>query len=156
RELRVLLHQGMLGMSAAQGIRALLEARPAVADSGVETAGPGEPVLAPTVSFEGVTFAYPGGRRPAHQGLSFTGAGGGGVAIVGASGSGKSTVARLLLRLHDPQRGRVLVGGRDIRSLSFHALRRHIAVVSQDTYLFHGTVEDNLRMGKAGATAAEL
>src|SRR5207249_468237 len=64
--------------------------------------------------------------------------------------------ARLLLRIHDPQQGRVLVGGRDVRMLTLDEVRRNIAVVSQDTYLFHGTVEDNLRMGKSGATAAEL
>src|SRR6185436_11193062 len=103
-----------------------------------------------------VTFAYPGGRRPAHEGLSFAVAAGERIGIVGPSGAGKSTVARLLLRLHDPQSGRVLVGGRDIRSLRLAELRQVIAVVSQDTYLFHGTVEDNLRMGKPGATAAEL
>jgi ATP-binding cassette subfamily B protein len=160
RELRVLLHQGMLGLSAAKGIRALLDTTPAVTDGGAAAAD-GAAVregrlLAPTVAFEDVTFAYPGGRRPAHRALSFAVAAGERVAVVGASGSGKSTVARLLLRLHDPQRGRVLVGGRDIRELALADLRRHMAVVSQDTYLFHGTVEDNLRMGKPDASPAEL
>jgi ATP-binding cassette subfamily C protein CydCD len=152
RELRVLLHQGMLGLSAAQGILALLDARPAVADA----AAPVGVALAPTVTFERVRFAYPGGRRAAHDGLDFAVAAGERVGIVGPSGSGKSTIARLLLRLHDPQAGRVLVGGRDIRTLGLAELRRAIAVVSQDTYLFHGTVEDNLRMGKPAASAAEL
>ena len=78
------------------------------------------------------------------------------VGIVGPSGSGKSTVARLLLRFYDPDQGRVLVGGRDVRDLTLDQLRSLIAVVSQDTYLFHGTVEDNLRMGKPDATPAEL
>ena len=72
------------------------------------------------------------------------------VAIVGPSGSGKSTVARLLLRFHDPQEGRVVVGGRDIRDLPLADLRALMAVVHQDTYLFHGTVAENLRMGRAG------
>ncbi len=160
RELRVLLHQGMLGVSAAKGIQALLDTRPAVTDRGAAAAD-GDASrhgarLAPTVAFEGVTFAYPGGRRPAHRALSFAVAAGERVAVVGASGSGKSTVARLLLRLHDPQHGRVLVGGRDLRQLTLADLRRHLAVVSQDTYLFQGTVEDNLRMGKPDAFAAEL
>jgi ABC-type multidrug transport system fused ATPase/permease subunit len=152
RELRVLLHQGMLGLSAAQGILALLEARPTVHDGAASTGA----TVAPVVTFEGVRFAYPGGRRPAHDGLDFTVSAGERVGIVGPSGSGKSTIARLLLRLHDPQAGRVLIGGRDVRTLSLAELRRAIAVVSQDTYLFHGTVEDNLRMGKPDATAAEL
>jgi ATP-binding cassette subfamily C protein CydCD len=152
RELRVLLHNGMLGLSASQAIFALLDAKPVVRDD----VAPSEVSLAPTVEFERVTFAYPGGRRPAHEGLGFTVGAGERVGLVGPSGAGKSTVARLLLRLHDPQGGRVLVGGRDVRTLTLDALRRQIAVVSQDTYLFHGTVEDNLRMGKPEATAAEL
>jgi ATP-binding cassette subfamily C protein CydCD len=152
RELRVLLHQGMLGLSAAQGILALLEARPAVDDAAARAEAP----LAPTVRFERVRFAYPGGRRAAHDGLDFAVGAGERVGVVGPSGAGKSTIARLLLRLHDPQGGRVLVGGRDVRTLGLAELRGAIAVVSQDTYLFHGTVEENLRMGKPEASAAEL
>src|SRR5262249_12937584 len=147
-----LLHNGMLGLSAAQAIWSLLEAQPAVQDD----ARPSNVGLTPTVAFEGVTFAYPGGRRAAHEGLDFTVRAGERIGFVGPSGAGKSTIARLLLRLHDPQQGRVLVGGRDVRTLTLAELRRNIAVVSQDTYLFHGTVEDNLRMGKPGAAAAEL
>jgi len=153
RELRILLHNGMLGLSASQAISSLLDARPMVRDDAPRST---HAPLTPEVGFEGVTFSYPGGRRPAHEGLTFTVAPGERVGVVGPSGAGKSTVARLLLRLHDPQRGRVLVGGRDIRTLPLDDLRHMIAVVSQDTYLFHGTVEDNLRMGKPGATAAAL
>ena len=152
RELRILLHNGMLGLSASQAIFSLLDAQPSVRDdaraSGV--------ALTPTVEFDGVTFAYPGGRRAAHEALRFTVGAGERVGFVGASGAGKSTIARLLLRVHDPQRGLVRVGGRDVRTLTLDELRRNIAVVSQDTYLFHGTVEDNLRMGKPTASTAEL
>ena len=151
RELRILLHQGMLGLSAARGIWALLDATPAVSDR-----PPGPEPNDAGVAFEDVTFSYPGARRPAHVGLSFSVRPGERVGIVGPSGSGKSTVARLLLRFHDPERGRVTVGGRDLRELSFAQVRGRIAVVSQDTWLFHGTVEDNLRMGKPDATADEL
>jgi ATP-binding cassette subfamily B protein len=151
RELRVLLHQGMLGLSAARGIFGLLDAQPAVRDG-----APGPEPADAGVAFDDVTFAYPGGRRPAHVGLTFSVRPGERVGIVGASGSGKSTVARLLLRFHDPDRGRVLLGGRDLRALSLAQVRGGIAVVSQDTWLFHGTVEDNLRMGKPEATEAEL
>src|SRR5207253_4279743 len=118
--------------------------------------GPERPRLAPTIAFEEVHFAYPGGRRAAHDGLSFTVAAGETIGIVGPSGSGKSSIARLLLRLFDPQSGAVRVGGQDIRMLDPEALRRLIAVVHQDTYLFHGTVEENLRLGKPDATLAEL
>src|SRR5439155_1667880 len=78
------------------------------------------------------------------------------IAMAGPSGSGKSSIARLLLRLFDPQSGMVRVGGQDLRTLDPEALRRLIAVVHQDTYLFHGTVEENLRLGKPDATQAEL
>ena len=154
RELRVLLHQGMLGISAAAGILDILSAEPKVRDR--ETPLVDAAALPPTAAFEDVSFSYPGGRRPAHVGLSFAVRAGERVGIVGPSGSGKSTVARLLLRFYDPERGRVLLGGRDLRDLTLDQLRGKIAVVSQDTYLFHGTVEQNLRMGKPDATAAEL
>jgi ATP-binding cassette subfamily C protein CydCD len=153
RELRTVLHQGMLGLSAAQGIRDLLSVRPQVRDS-----APCEAALAiqPSLAFEGVTFAYPGGRRAALRDLTFQVAAGERVGVVGASGAGKSTISRLLLRFADPSAGRVTVGGHDLRALALADLRRLIAVVSQDTYLFHGTVEDNLRMGRPDATQAEL
>ena len=151
RELRILLHQGMLGLSAARGIFALLDAKPVVVD---RPAGP-EPLDA-SAAFEGVTFSYPGGRRPAHVDLSFRVRPGERVAIVGPSGSGKSTVARLLLRFHDPERGRVMIGARDLRELSLEQARSRVALVSQDTWLFHGTVGDNIRMGKPDASAEEL
>ena len=93
---------------------------------------------------------------PAHQGLSFAIAAGERVGIVGPSGSGKSTIVRLLLRLHDPQSGAVRIGGQDLRTLDPDAVRRMIAVVAQDTYLFHGTIEDNLRLGCPDASEAEL
>jgi ATP-binding cassette subfamily B protein len=153
RDLRVLLHQGMLGLSAARGVLALLSMRPTIHD-GPDVAA--DRALAPTVAFEDVTFGYPGGRRPVHEHLSFTVHAGERVAIVGPSGSGKSTVARLLLRFHDPQQGRVVVGGRDIRDVPVADVRALMAVVHQDTYLFHGTVAENLRMGRPEATPAEL
>jgi ATP-binding cassette subfamily C protein CydCD len=167
RDLRAVLHQGMVGQSAAAGINALLAAEPLVPafgrTAGVSPAfgrrdggGPEQPRLSPTIAFADVHFAYPGGRQPAHDGLSFAVAAGEKIGIVGPSGSGKSSIARLLLRLFDPQSGAVRVGGQDVRTLDPEALRRLIAVVHQDTYLFHGTVEENLRLGKPDATPAEL
>jgi len=163
RDLRGVLHQGMVGQSAAAGIHALLAAEPLVppgprASRPQDAAGtPAVPVgRSPTIAFDDVHFAYPGGRQAAHDGLTFTVATGEKIGIVGPSGSGKSSIARLLLRLFDPQSGTVRVGGQDIRKLDPEALRRLMAIVHQDTYLFHGTVEENLRLGKPEATSAEL
>jgi ATP-binding cassette subfamily C protein CydCD len=155
RDLRTVLHQGMLGQSAAAGINALLAAEPLVRHEPGPQHATQRPLL-PTIAFEDVYFAYPGGRCAAHDGLSFTVNVGEEVGIVGPSGSGKSSVARLLLRLFDPQRGAVRVGGHDVRTLDAEALRGMIAVVHQDTYLFYGTVEENLRLGKPDATREEL
>jgi ATP-binding cassette subfamily B protein len=154
RDLRTVLHQGLVGQSAAAGINALLAAEPLVPAAAAAAAMP--LVLEPTIDFAAVGFTYPGGRGPAHDGLSFTVAAGEKVGIVGPSGSGKSTIARLLLRLSDPQSGTVSIGDRDLRTLDPEAVRRMIAVVHQDTYLFHGTVEDNLRLGRPDAAPEEI
>jgi ATP-binding cassette subfamily C protein CydCD len=152
RELRALMHQGMVAQSAAQAVFELLEAPPVVADK----PGAGARRLAPTIEFDAVTFAYPGGRQAAHRGLAFNVAEGERVGIVGPSGCGKSSIVRLLLRQYDPQQGAIRIGGVDLRDLSFDEIRSQLAVVNQDTYLFHGTVEDNLRFGNPNATQAEL
>jgi ATP-binding cassette subfamily B protein len=97
------------------------------------------------VIFEGVDFAY---RKdePILRNLSFRIAPGEHVALVGPTGSGKTTVIRLLCRLYEPQRGRILLDGQDIRTLPLQELRRQLGVVLQDTFLFSGTVADNLRL----------
>jgi ATP-binding cassette subfamily C protein CydCD len=152
RDLRSVLHQGMVGQSAAAGINAILgSAPPRLAGTGAPPA-----TLAPTIEFADVGFAYPGGRGAAHDGLSFAVAAGERVGIVGPSGSGKSSIVRLLLRFHDAQAGTIRIGGRDLATLDPEQVRTMIAVVQQDTTLFHGTVEENLRLGKEGATQAEL
>ncbi len=158
RDLRSLLHEGMLSQSAARQIMGLLEREPAIADIQVGTPAAAEPALdlAPGLAFEEVTFAYPSGRGEAHRKLSFSVAPGERIGVVGPSGCGKSSIVKLLLRLYDPQAGRVLIGGRDLRDLSFAQIRGQLAVVNQDTTLFHGTVEDNLRLGKPGADHDEL
>ena len=154
RDLRMTLHAGMNGQSSASGILSILDS-PTTAP-----AVPAQPVdvttLTPTITFDAVDFSYPGGRGPAHRGLTFSVAAGERVGIVGPSGSGKSSVVRLLLRLHDPQAGAIRIGGADLRTLDPEALRKLIAVVAQDTYLFHGTVEENLRLGRPDATDAEM
>jgi ATP-binding cassette subfamily B protein len=150
RDLRGVLHQGMNGQAAATGIIGLL-------DTNVATpAGSVRPPLTPEIVFENVAFAYPGGRRAAHTGLTFRVGAGERVGIVGPSGSGKSTIVRLLSRLHQAQSGVIRIGGVDLSDIDPAQVRGMIAVVSQDTYLFHGTVEDNLRLGRPDASEAEV
>jgi ATP-binding cassette subfamily C protein CydCD len=150
RDLRGVLHQGLNGQAAATGINALL-------DTQANTpAGSPQPSLTPEITFEKVAFAYQGGRRPAHTGLTFHIGAGERVGIVGPSGSGKSTVVRLLARLHEPQNGTIRIGGHNLQHLDPAQIRGMIAVVSQDTYLFHGTVEENLRLGRPDASHAEV
>ncbi|MDE0022922.1 MAG: ABC transporter ATP-binding protein [Spirochaetaceae bacterium] len=149
-------HKGYLGVSASTGIFALLDAKPDVADRGAAPTHP-EPSSAPqSLAFVDVTFAYHPDDAPALDGLSFGVDAGQSIGLVGQSGAGKSTVAALLLRFFDPQQGRVEIGGVDIRRYPLETLRGLIAVVSQDAYLFHGTAEDNLRLGKPGASLEEL
>jgi ATP-binding cassette subfamily B protein len=154
RELRTLVHQGMAGQAAAQGVFAILDAQPAIHDNPAGLAA-SNPIPA-TIEFDNVTFAYPGGRDPAHRGLNFHVAAGERVGIVGPSGAGKSSIVRLLLRNYDPQDGAIRIGGHDLRTLSFDQIRSQLAVVNQDTYLFHDSIEDNLRLGKPDATQEEL
>jgi ATP-binding cassette subfamily B protein len=164
RDLRTVLHQGMVGQSAAVAINTLFAAAPLIKKAGEtprdKPGGFGLPALPatlqPTIAFEAVTFAYPGERGLAHDHLSFTVAAGETIGIVGPSGSGKSSIARLLLHLYDPQQGVVRIGGQDVRRLDPEALCRMLAIVHQDTTLFHGTVADNLRLGKPEATPEEI
>ena len=153
RELRTVLHQGMVGMSAAQGIYQLLDDEPQVVD--VEPAALPAP-LAPTIEFDGVRFRYPGSRGDVHHQLGFELQSGQRIGVVGPSGSGKSSIVRLLLRFYDPDEGSVRLGGHDLRELSFDQIRSMISVVNQDTFLFHGTLDDNLRIGRPDATADEI
>jgi len=107
------------------------------------------------VRFENVAFSYEEGR-PVVQDVSFAVAPGETIAVVGATGAGKTTIASLLTRLYDVDSGRVLVDGRDVRDYDLRALRGGIAVVPQDVFLFAGTIEDNLRMGDESLTKDEL
>ncbi|MSP49014.1 MAG: ABC transporter ATP-binding protein [Alphaproteobacteria bacterium] len=152
RDLRDMLHVGMLGQASAEAILSFLARTPAV----MAMAAPDGKVRAPSVAFEDIAFTYPEGAQPALDGLTFRVDAGQRIAVVGPSGAGKSTILRLLLRFHDARRGIVRVGGEDIRKLSLEDLRRHIAIVGQDTFLFHGTVEENLRLARPDATQAEI
>ncbi len=107
------------------------------------------------IAFENVTFAYDQ-KHPAVKGLSFTLKPGTTIALVGASGAGKSTALSLLYRAFDPQSGRITVDGHDIRDLQLAALRSNIGVVFQEALLFNRSIADNLKVGLPEATDAQL
>lgn len=110
----------------------------------------------PAVQLHGVTFTYPERPAPALRGLDLTIEAGTTVALVGESGAGKSTVARLLQRHYRPDVGRILLRGRDLTELPLRRARSEIAVVPQDIHLLSGTVADNLRLGRPDATDEQL
>ena len=157
RELVQLYHEGMIAMSSAEGIFAIMDSPVAVSDPGPASQNGRAPQsLKPEVTFRNVSHAYSGGRRPALHDVSFTLSEGETLGVVGPSGAGKSTLVWLLLRFFDPQQGQVMLGGRDVREIALAQLREQVSVVTQDTYLFHGTVAENLRFGNPNATQDEL
>lgn len=107
------------------------------------------------IRFEGVTFSYPG-RRPSLRGVDLVIPAGTTAAFVGATGSGKTTLTKLLLRFYDPSAGRVLLDGVDIRGYDPRELRRAIGFVSQDTFLFHGTARENIAYGDPEKTNGDI
>lgn len=108
------------------------------------------------VRFEGVGFGYGGKGGPVLDGIDVTVPAGSSLAVVGPTGAGKSTLGHLVPRLYDVTDGRVTLDGVDVRDLDFDTLARAVGVVSQETYLFHASVAENLRFAKPDATDAEL
>jgi ATP-binding cassette subfamily B protein len=129
-------------------------------DLPVDIAEPAHPVTIGKVSGEvrldDVGFSYAGADRPTLSGIDVTVSAGHSLAIVGETGSGKTTLSYLIPRLYDVTDGRVLIDGIDVRDMSFDTLAATVGVVSQETYLFHASVADNLRFAKPDATDAEL
>ena len=108
------------------------------------------------VTFDSVSFAYPGGRGPALSHVSFCVRPGELLAIVGASGAGKSTISRLLLRFYDPTGGRILLDGCDLREFDVRSVREHIAILLQETLIFDGTIAENIAYGRADAAQPDI
>ena len=134
------------GLTAVERIGELLEEPLEIVDHAAGVTQLATPRMhAGEVVFDNVSFSYRP-DEPILRNLSFRIAAGEHVALVGPTGSGKSTVIRLLCRLYEPQQGRILLDGQDIRTLPTQELRRHLGVVLQDTFLFSGTVADNLRL----------
>jgi ATP-binding cassette subfamily B multidrug efflux pump len=143
------------GIASAKRIDEVLTTVPEIQDSAdavtLQVSG------APRITFEGVTFSYRGANAEAvlHD-ISFVAEPGQTVAILGATGAGKSTLVKLIPRFYDVTRGRVLLGDRDVRALSQDSLLAQIGIVPQESVLFSGTVRDNIRYGRPGASEEEV
>ena len=145
-------------VAAARRVFAVLDAPDELPDA-PEAIDPGE--VRGGMSLQGVTFGYPAAstdvlERPVLRDVSLRIEPGWTVALCGPSGSGKSTVLNLLLRFYDPAQGRVLLDGHDVRTIRREGLRRHFALVQQETFLFNDSVLENVRYGHVGATAEQV
>ena len=154
-ELNSAWHASFLGMSVAKEMFGLMEMDPPVKD-------PEDPVLLdvsdrlPEIRFDAVRFFYPGREEEVLHGVTFAVPPGSTTAVVGPSGAGKSTILSLVLRFYDVTGGSVTFNGTDIRRYALRALQDQIGVVFQDTYLFYGTIAENIRMARPDASDEEV
>ncbi len=146
---------GAMGREVARKVIEFLNEKVPVRSSKDARPGPasGSPI---SIEFRDVTFCYPGTQAPAVSGLSFELCPGETVALVGRSGSGKTTVTNLLLRTLDPDSGTILYDGTPEQELTLEWIREQIALVPQDPFLFFGTIADNLRIARADASDEQL
>ncbi|MEV7424193.1 ABC transporter ATP-binding protein [Streptomyces sp. NPDC091212] len=151
RMLAMVLTVGQQARAGVERVLELIDTEPTLQDGTKELPADAEA----SVEFDDVSFAYEDGR-PVLDGFSLEMSPGETVAVVGASGSGKSTVSLLLPRFYDVSRGAVLVGGHDVRELTLHSLRAAIGLVPEDSFLFSDTVRANIAYGKPDATEEEI
>ncbi|WP_421628804.1 ABC transporter ATP-binding protein [Corynebacterium pseudogenitalium] len=140
----------------ATRITEVLKHEPSLTEPLVDAPSDPDALKNSTVTFEDVTFTYPGAEEPVLDGISFQANPGETTAIIGSTGSGKSTLLGLIPRLYAPTGGRVLLGGRDVASLRRGQLVDAVAMVPQKPYLFSGTVASNLRVASPDATDEQL
>ena len=139
-------------MASTTRILDLLDITPGIASGTGEV---GERARTEDLRFEGVGFSYASGARVL-EGLDLEFQAGRTTALVGSTGSGKTTVVKLLLRFYDPTEGRVTLGGVDLRELDLPAFRSQVGLVSQEVFLFHGTVRENIAYGRPDASEEEI
>lgn len=139
---------GFMGMQASRAfislgrLKEILDTEPAMTFDNTA-----DEDISGDIVFENVSFTYPNDTEATLKDISFAISSGQMVGVVGATGAGKSTLAQLIPRLFDPQEGRILIGGRDLKSLSKNTLKNNISIVLQKAILFSGTIADNLRQG---------
>jgi len=140
------------GMAALDKIFELLDEKPEIADrpDSVEL-----PRVRGEIRFEDVTFSY-GGEAPALDHVTLVVPPGQTLALVGATGAGKSTLAKLVARFYDPDEGRVLIDGHDLRNVTERSLRSQLGIVPQESFLFSGTIKDNIAFGDPDATGDDV
>ncbi len=157
RNLSQLWPSAQPGIAAANRIFALIDAKPAILDApGAKTLRVERAPKGGAVRFSGVGFAYQDGADSAIAGLDLDIPPGSKVALVGPSGAGKSTIFNLLLRFYDVDAGGIAIDGADIRNVTLASLRSNIALVTQEAILFDESVTDNIALGRAGASRAEI
>lgn len=142
---------------SAKRIETVMNMTPDITDEPVGTQrvhDDGEPIK--EVIFEHVDFCYPDGEEAVLKDISFSARAGQTTAIIGSTGSGKSTLIQLIPRFYDVTGGRVLIDGVDVRQINSHKLREHIGFVAQKANLFSGTIEENIRFGRSEATDEEI
>jgi ATP-binding cassette subfamily C protein CydCD len=162
RELRSLMHAGMLAQAAAGQVFSVLESKTQVIDSATNYQAIARDDQ--SISFENVSFSYhskstddaPKLSALVHDQLNFSINSGQRIGVVGSSGGGKTTIVNLLLRYYDPQAGVIRIGGVDIQKMPLEQLRSQFSVVSQDNYIFHGSIRDNLTLGCASVSDEAL
>lgn len=145
-------NQMLVAMASSERIFEFLDEKPTVK----EQEKPIElPPVQGNVRFDSIVFEYEPGRQ-ALKGIQLEAKAGESIALVGHTGSGKSTIINLLCRFYDPVEGRVLLDGYDIRDVSLQSLRSQVGIVLQDTFIFSGSVRDNIRFGRLDATDQEV
>jgi subfamily B ATP-binding cassette protein MsbA len=153
RQLSRMVNTVQQSIASVERVFEILDTPPAIVDApGAHTL----PTFTGAIEFEGAGFRYPEAEDWALQDISLTVRKGELVAFVGMSGAGKTTLMELLPRFHDVTTGRITLDGHDLREVTVDSLRALIGIVTQDTFLFHDSVEYNIAYGKAGATPAEI
>lgn len=144
--------QLLIAMASSERIFEFMDEKPNVAEANHALK---LPPIKGNIHFEDIVFEYEK-DRPALRGINLKVRAGQSVALVGHTGSGKSTIINLLCRFYDPVQGSVILDGHDIRDVTIESLRSQVGIVLQDTFIFSGTIRDNIRFGKLNATGEEV